>query len=90
MIIHKFLQVHRRLLRDDGFGVGEALIEDAYYTGLVVRGQHYVVSGNLTNKDEVILREKKLAMELATRPWLFITPTEKSFDEWNDSYKMKV
>ncbi len=33
--------VHRRLLVDDAFGVGEALDEQAFGTGLVVRGKHW-------------------------------------------------
>jgi len=34
------LMVHRRLLHDDAFGVGEALDELAFGKGLVVRGKH--------------------------------------------------
>ena len=37
------LMVHRRLLHDDAFGVGEALNEMAYGQGLIVRGKHYIV-----------------------------------------------
>ena len=36
------LMLHRRLLYDDAFGVGEALNESAYGQGLVVRGKHWV------------------------------------------------
>lgn len=39
----KFLQVHRRLLWDDAFGVDEALNETAYGTGLVARGRHWLL-----------------------------------------------
>ncbi|XP_003426403.2 lysosomal alpha-mannosidase isoform X2 [Nasonia vitripennis] len=83
------LMVHRRLLSDDAFGVGEALNESAYGEGLVARGQHYLVGGSLTNLDELILREKELATELALRPWIFVTPTTESFKEWNEYYKMR-
>lgn len=31
-----------RLLNDDAFGVGEALDETAYGTGLVARGKHWI------------------------------------------------
>jgi hypothetical protein len=39
------LMVHRRLVRDDGYGVGEALREQEYGKGLYARGQHYLVFG---------------------------------------------
>ena len=37
------LMVHRRLLDDDAFGVGEALNETAFGVGLVARGKHFLV-----------------------------------------------
>jgi lysosomal alpha-mannosidase len=89
-ILYLTFQVHRRLLNDDAFGVGEALNEIAYGKGLVVRGQHYVVSGNSDDLDETLLQEKKLASELTVRPWTFISPVNESFEEWNEYYKMKV
>jgi len=45
------VMLHRRLLHDDAFGVGEAINEQAYGEGLVVRGHHYVLVGKLS-KDE--------------------------------------
>jgi lysosomal alpha-mannosidase len=45
------MMVHRRLLCDDAFGVGEALDEQAYGEGLVVRGSHWVgVAGGRSGK----------------------------------------
>jgi lysosomal alpha-mannosidase len=35
--------VHRRILHDDGFGVGECLNETAYDKGLVVSGKHILL-----------------------------------------------
>jgi len=35
--------LHRRLLDDDAFGVGEALNEVAYGQGLVVTGRHWLL-----------------------------------------------
>lgn len=73
------LMLHRRLLKDDAFGVGEALNETAYGKGLVVRGSHYVVGGSIKNLDEFALKEKSLALQVSLRPWILITPTtEKS------------
>ncbi|XP_050428079.1 lysosomal alpha-mannosidase-like [Adelges cooleyi] len=56
------LMVHRRMFFDDDFGVGEALNEPAYGTGLVVRGQHYLTFGSADNQFAVqrLLAQKKL------------------------------
>ncbi|XP_011498322.1 PREDICTED: lysosomal alpha-mannosidase [Ceratosolen solmsi marchali] len=83
------LMLHRRLLSDDAFGVSEPLNEFAFGEGLVVRGQHYVVNGNLQNADETLLQEKELAFQSAVSPWVFITPVSQSFEKWNECYKMR-
>jgi len=45
------IQLHRRLLFDDAFGVGEPLNETAYGTGLVARGKHWLlVAGEGTGR----------------------------------------
>ena len=36
--------VHRRCVEDDGYGVGEALEEEAYGAGLVARDPTYMAS----------------------------------------------
>ena len=82
--------MHRRLLSDDAFGVGEALNESAYGEGLVARGQHYIVGGSLTELDKTMLEEKTVATESALRPWIFVSPVQDSFDEINEHYKMKA
>lgn len=73
------LQVHRRLLKDDAFGVGEALNESAYGEGLVVRGSHYIIGGSIKNLDELAIKEKNLALQLLLRPWPFIISNESNF-----------
>lgn len=42
------IQLHRRLLNDDAFGVGEALKEDEFGHGVIARGQVYLVLGKIT------------------------------------------
>lgn len=42
------LMLHRRLLNDDAFGVGEALNEKAYGRGLIARGKHWIMLGRLS------------------------------------------
>ena len=69
-------QVHRRLLKDDAFGVGEALNESAFGEGLVIRGSHYIIGGSLKNLDKLAVEEKTLARQLLLRPWPFIIPVE--------------
>lgn len=78
------MQVHRRLLHDDAFGVDEALNETAFGKGLVVRGTHYIVAN-----DNV--KEKFLALEKLLDVWTFFTPTPTiSFDQWKQTYNMEV
>ena len=51
------LMLHRRCLRDDVFSVGEALDEEAFGQGLVVRGKHTVfLDSELTDGDNFIRR----------------------------------
>ncbi|XP_058798007.1 lysosomal alpha-mannosidase-like isoform X1 [Phymastichus coffea] len=83
------LMIHRRLLHDDAFGVDEALNETAYGQGLVVRGRHILIAGSLLNYNELILLEKEETIRLSLRPWLFISPTTYSFEQWKQHYNMK-
>ena len=73
---------------DDDRGVEEALNETAYGTGLIVRGEHSLIIGKQSNS--FLLQEKNEAIRLALRPWIFITPVESGYDEWNGKYKMQV
>ena len=41
--------LHRRLLRDDGYGVGEPLNETAFDEGLVVRGSHFIFNDEVND-----------------------------------------
>ncbi|XP_011645218.1 lysosomal alpha-mannosidase isoform X2 [Pogonomyrmex barbatus] len=72
------LMLHRRLLKDDAFGVGEALNETAFGEGLVVRGTHYLFGGKIKNTNEFVLKEKELALKLALHPWILGAPINLS------------
>ncbi|XP_076174533.1 lysosomal alpha-mannosidase II isoform X1 [Ptiloglossa arizonensis] len=80
------LMVHRRLLRDDAFGVGEALNESAFGEGLVVRGTHYIFGGSVSNLDEFMIKEKSLTLQTLLRPWTFITPMRENSASDNENY----
>lgn len=75
------------MLHDDAFGVGEALNEEAFGTGLVVRGTYYVTVGD--PKDQS-LNDRRLIQEKVLSPWTFFTITTKSFEEWKSNYNMEV
>ncbi|KAJ8706808.1 hypothetical protein PYW07_012886 [Mythimna separata] len=71
------LMLHRRLLCDDAFGVGEALNETANGQGLVARGKHRVIIG----KDKNIIKKNVLGMHLS--PTVLISDaTNIKYDDW--------
>ena len=47
-----------RCVDDDGYGVGEALKEEAYGVGLVARGQHFLYTG--ANAGARLLQQEKV------------------------------
>lgn len=72
------LMLHRRLLRDDAFGVGEALNETANGKGLVVRGTHRLM---MSNGDHI--KEKKNLIELHLKPLVFISDAgDMTLEDW--------
>ena len=83
--------MHRRLLRDDYFGVGEALNETAFGKGLVARGRHYVMAGAINGvSPNLAAQERELANRKHLSPWLFFSPGGTSFEEWRTNYRMEV
>ena len=58
--------LHRRLLVDDHWGVGEALNEMAFGKGLVARGKHYLLFD--VDANEAHRRTRLLANELYAQP----------------------
>jgi len=71
------LMVHRQCLKDDYFGVGESLEEQAFGQGLVARGSHLLVRGS-----ELSL-VRKLSQEQVLRPQLSFFATSLTLDGWN-------
>ncbi|XP_050094316.1 lysosomal alpha-mannosidase-like [Anopheles aquasalis] len=71
------LMVHRRLLRDDRFGVGEALNETQFGSGLVARGKHWLIFGKssaVTVKGETQkAKERFLQRNVHLPSWVFLT-----------------
>ncbi|XP_034247480.1 lysosomal alpha-mannosidase-like isoform X3 [Thrips palmi] len=88
------LMVHRRLLHDDAFGVDEALNEEAFGTGLVARGTHYVLGGadgEAVGRRSLSGQERILAQKKLVQPWTFFTALDKdmTFDKWHKTYNME-
>lgn len=70
--------LHRRLLVDDHWGVGEALNETAYGKGLVARGKHYLLFD--FDRDEAFRRSRLLANELYAQPLITFDIDDKGKD----------
>lgn len=81
------LMVHRRLLYDDAFGVDEALNEQAYGTGLVARGTHYVV---LSGSSDSARLARSLSQEMFKQPQISFIATSLPFDQWSVNYRTQV
>merc|ERR1719189_230772 len=75
------IMVHRRLFKDDHFGVGEALDEHAFGEPLVARGKHYICSTWNQGSGCTNFRRTK-AQELYMGPLLMFQSTSLSMDEW--------
>lgn len=71
------LMLHRRLLYDDAFGVGEALNETANGRGLVVRGKHRIL---ITNSSENV---KKQVLDMHLSPIVLMSDAKDvTFEDW--------
>ncbi|KAH8306687.1 hypothetical protein KR044_006530 [Drosophila immigrans] len=68
------LMVHRRLLHDDAFGVGEALNETEYGTGLIARGKHHLFIGESLRADVSLkAMERLVQLETLLPSWKFFS-----------------
>nr|XP_022916135.1 lysosomal alpha-mannosidase-like [Onthophagus taurus] len=75
------LMVHRRLLNDDNFGVGEALNEYEFGQGVVVRGQHYLTLGSMNSNSDgksSAAQQRDLAAKKLLAPWVVVAPASDS------------
>ncbi|XP_017467118.1 PREDICTED: lysosomal alpha-mannosidase isoform X1 [Rhagoletis zephyria] len=70
------LMLHRRLLRDDAFGVGEALNETAYGEGVVARGKVYLILSNAEGTPSRYERLEQLQIHLPF--WKFFSNATKA------------
>ncbi|XP_022237398.1 lysosomal alpha-mannosidase-like [Limulus polyphemus] len=74
------LMVHRRLLYDDAFGVGEPLNETGVDgRGLVVRGRHLIL---LNSTSVAGKQQRELSEKVLLQPWLSFAPFSGSEYEW--------
>ncbi|CRK93801.1 CLUMA_CG007329, isoform A [Clunio marinus] len=82
------LMVHRRLLHDDAFGVGESLNETAYGKGLVARGKHFIIFGSKgTQYPTLEGRERLLQNQILVPNWMFFDEASNvSYDDWMNKY----
>lgn len=79
------LMIHRRLLNDDAFGVGEALNEQAYGKGLVARGKHFLTFGT----DEG--HERVLQAKVLLSAWPFFSNAgDLTRENWQNEYTNTV
>nr|CAI5853429.1 unnamed protein product [Callosobruchus analis] len=88
------LMLHRACLHDDGFGVGEALLEEAFQRGLVARGSHYLILGNknTSNPDgkTAAAQERDLAQQKLLSAWTFLSESQGlTFEQYKAKYRMQ-
>lgn len=82
------LMIHRRMQKDDGFGVKEALNEVQYNKGLYVRGQHFLTFGSTDSKVDTgrstAALERELAHKILLAPWVLVSDaTVEEFDTFD-------
>ena len=74
------LMIHRRLLYDDAFGVGEALNETAFGQGLVARGKHWLQFSN--DKHMAARRHRLKSQQVFMDVLVSFAPTKMSFQDY--------
>ena len=79
------IMLHRRLLYDDGFGVGEALNESAFGRGLVVHGRHVIV---VQQPASSALLHRVLAQQLYMHPLATYSLTQQTYADYSAAYRL--
>lgn len=79
------------MLRDDGFGVAEALNETAFGEGVVARGKHWLIFGKKSKQSPTLEgRERLLQNQVLMSNWLFFDDVSSlTFDDWKN-YRNQV
>jgi lysosomal alpha-mannosidase len=78
------IMLHRRLLYDDGFGVGEALNESAYGQGLVIRGRHLLV---VQPPASSALVHRVTAQQIYMNPLATYSLTQQTYADYSTAYR---
>jgi lysosomal alpha-mannosidase len=78
------IMLHRRLLYDDGFGVGEALNESAFGKGLVIRGRHVLAVESPAASAFV---HRVLSQQLFMHPLVTFTLTQQTYQDYSAAYR---
>lgn len=83
------IMVHRRLLRDDAFGVGEALNEAQFGSGLIARGKHHLVFGSMSKSTPTVPAiERFVQNQKLMANWFFFSKIQDlSYANWLSRYR---
>lgn len=80
--------VHRRLLHDDHFGVGEPLNEPGVDgKGLIIRGKHVL---QLSTFDDAAVKHREMAQSMFLEPIISFVPDVASYDDFSKNYHTQV
>ncbi|CAF4980361.1 unnamed protein product [Rotaria sp. Silwood1] len=79
------IMVHRRLLYNDGFGVGEALNESAFGQGLVVHGRHVLAVEQPASSARL---HRVLAQQLYMHPLATYSLIQQIYANYSATYRL--
>lgn len=82
------VMLHRRLLSDDAFGVGEALNEMQFGKGLIATGKlHLLYSAKKSQSPGPEATERFLQNRILMPNWLFFSRLNDSYEDWLSKYR---